>query len=71
MMEPGETFYSALELHDGVRTGLRDRGLDPGLAEDLQRLRIEVGGEIGGVRRGLREQRVVDADFRSYRLRRR
>ena len=39
-----------LELHHIRRIGLRDRWLDPGALENLQRLRIEIGGEIGGIR---------------------
>src|SRR6266566_6589549 len=41
-----------LELHHVVRVGLRDRGLDPCVLENLKRLRIEIGGEVGGVRNG-------------------
>jgi len=41
-----------LELHHVVRVGLRDRGLDPCVLENLKRLRIEIGGKVGGVRNG-------------------
>ena len=46
-----------------------DRRLDPRVGQDFQRLRIEVGGEIRGVRAGVGEQLIVDADFRRHRLR--
>src|ERR1700730_1301348 len=59
----------ALELHDLAGMDLCDRGLDARILQNFQRLRIEVGGEIGGVRIGFCEQLVVDANFGSNRLR--
>ena len=59
----------AFELHDVVRMACRDGGLDPGVLQDFQRLRIEVGGEVAGVRRGLCKQLVVDADLGGLGLR--
>src|ERR1700733_3772797 len=61
----------ALELYRTGRIGFGDGGLDPRVGENLERLRVEIGGEIGGVRRRIEEQLIVDADFGRYRLRRR
>jgi len=52
-----------LELHGLARIGLGNRRLDPGVFQDLQRQRIKVGGEIGGIRARLGKELVVDADF--------
>src|SRR5277367_7144332 len=52
-----------LELHGLTRIGLGNRSLDSGIVQNLQRLRIEVGGEIGGIWDRLGKEVVVDADF--------
>src|SRR4051794_7433446 len=57
-----------LELHHLAGIVGCDRRLDPGVGQDFQRLRIEVGGEIRSVRTGVREQLIVDADFPRHRL---
>src|SRR5882672_12405535 len=45
------------ELHYIGRISRRDRGFDPCIGENFERMRIEIGGEISGVRVGLGEQR--------------
>src|SRR6267154_1073275 len=51
------------ELHHVRPIGFRNRWLDPRILENLKRLRIEIGGEVGGVRGRFGEQRIIDADF--------
>src|ERR1700684_2893235 len=52
-----------LELHGLARIGLGNRRLNPDVCQKLQRLRIEVGGEIGRIWAWLGKELVVDADF--------
>ena len=59
------------ELDHLGRIGFRHCGLDPRVGQDFQRLRVEVGGEIGGVRIRFGEQRIVNTNFGRHRLRRR
>src|SRR3954471_7454664 len=51
----------ALELHRIGRIAGSDGRLDPRVLQNFQRVRIEVSGEIAGVRVRLGEQLVVDA----------
>src|SRR6202023_3017604 len=60
-----------LELHRLLAVARGERRLETAIGEDLERLRIEIGGEIAtGARRRAEEERVVLADLPRHRPRR-
>src|SRR5262249_26165229 len=57
-----------LELHRSVAVGRRQGRLELAIAQHLERVRIEVRGEIASVRAWALEQLIVEADLGPNRL---
>src|SRR5262245_60629192 len=61
----------ALELHGGIGVAAGDGGLQLAIVQHFERIRVEVGREVAGIRIGTREQGIVEAHFGRYRVGRR